>query len=338
MDKIKQALLLAAKGSAHADFSASDVQDAASNILAEMFEGRNLRHLNASDFQIIEEILDEVTPIQVEDIIGRFAEVRTFGYNDQVLFAVKNVGGTRVMQAVVPGARAGIYRARRLDNRHLEVTTHTETVAYKLSFEDLVTGRVTLGDFVALVTRGFVEIVYQRMITALRTAAALAPEANRYETHGATIELKALDRVLRTIGAYGRPTIFTFQSLAAELGNVATDNMMTYAPSRATQDLADIRNLGYVTTYKGTDVVVLPNFLVDNTNERWVFNEDQMFILPADEKPIKVAFHGGLYVQPGEFNHGGQEWNAHRTMGVAVLSNNAIGSFTVSDWEFTGVM
>lgn len=329
-------LTLAAQNKPSADFSVEEINQSAINALNKYFEGRSMRRLREEDFEIIEEVLEEVTPRAVEDIIGQFAEVRTFGRQEQVMFAVKNVGGRRVMNAIVPGARAGIYKAKRLDNRHLTVDTYVETVGYALSLEDILSGRVLISDYVRLVTQGFVEVVYQRMITALRTAAAAAPSANRAEKAGVEGNLSALDQVIRIVAAYGTPTIFAFETAASQLHNTG---MTEHSPSRATQDLVDIREYGHVIKYKGRNVVVLPNFLTDNSNSQWVFREDEMFILPANEKPIKVAFHGNLHIQPVNIPSGGVEYHAHREMGVAVLANNAIGSFIDTDQSGdTGLM
>lgn len=334
--ELKELLIKAARNESYDTFSAEDIQKAAQVALAEEFEGRSLRHLNPSDFAIIEEVITEITPLAVEDVIGRFAEVRTFGRNEQVLFTIKGIGGARVMRAIVPSAIGGIYESRRLDNKHMELDTHVEGVAYKLGFEDLITGRVTVADYAALVVQGFVEVVYQKMIGALRAAAAAAPAANRSESAGAAVELKALDDVIRVIAAYGTPTIFGFESALGELGNVATDSLKSYAPSRSTQDLNDIRDFGRVMKYRGRDVVSLPNFLTDNSNSKWVFDESEMFVLPANEKPIKVAFQGEAFIIPNNAPQGGIEFNTHRIMGVGVLFNNAIGSYKIKDWKYTG--
>ena len=295
-------------------------------------EDRRMRRLSVEDFEIIEEVLEELTPAAVEDVIGRFAEIRTFGRNDQIMFTVRNNGGARVMRAIVPGARAGIYQARRLDNKHLSITSQVETVGYALSLEDILTGRVTVREYVELVTRGFVEIVYQRTIAALRTAANDAPAANRDSANDIDALTTAVDKITRVIRAYGTPTIFAFESVAGELSNTLGGAFP--ANAYVGQDAQEIRDYGHVTKYKGTDVVVLPNFLTDNSNSNWIFREDQLFILPANEKPIKVAFAGNLHIQEVNIPSGGVEYHAHREMGVAVLANQAIGCVTVSNNDF----
>ena len=320
---LKQLLIAASKGNGYDSFSTGEVDKAVQAGLKEYLgvSERGMRRLRAEDFEIIEEVIEELTPKAVEDIIGQFAEVRTFGRQEQVMFNIKQVGGARVMRAIVPGARAGIYKARRIDQSHMQMDTQVETVGYALSLEDLLTGRVTIQDYVGLVTQGFVEVIYQRMIQALRTGAAAASgkvKAESIENETAAIGT-ALDGVLRYVSAYGTPTIFAFETAASQIANLpATQGFIT--------DQNDIRDYGYVTKYKGRSVVVLPNFLTDNSNEKWVFEEDMIFVLPANEKPVKVAFAGDLHVQEVAIPSGGVEFHAHREVGVGVLLANAIGS------------
>lgn len=331
-NELKKLLLAASAGGAYGEFSIGDIDSAVTNSLKDYLniDDKRMRRLSVEDYAIIEEVIEEVTPKAVEDVIGQFAEVRTFDRQEMPLFTVRNLGGARVMRAIVPGARAGIYQARRLDNQHLMVDTFVETVGYALSLEDILTGRVTMREYVDLITRGFVELVYQRMIQALRAAAADAPEGNQAEASNDAEALGAgLDKVLRVVAAYGIPTIFAFESVASELAN----NLGSGFPANGyvAQDAADIREYGRIMKYKGRSVVVLPNFLTDNSNTAWFFEEDMVFILPANEKPVKVAFHGNLWVEDNKIPSGGIEYFAHREMGVAIIANQAVGSVTITD-------
>ena len=332
---VKDLLIADARGRGYDNFSANEVENASVQALRDLLgveSERDMRRLSPQDFAIIEHVLEETTPNMVEDIIGQFAEIKTFARNEQVVFSIKNVGVQRVMQAIVPGARAGIYKARRLDNKQVHIATEVQTVGYSLSLEDLLTGRVTIKDYVDIVSRGFVESIYQRMIKALRTAASTAPAANRVEAATSAMEelRPALDKVLRIVGSYGTPTIFAFESVASEIMNFLPGGSF---PENAyvAADGQEVREFGHVTKYKGRNVVVLPNFLTDNSNSQWVFSEDELFILPANEKPIKVAFYGQLHIQEVAIPSGGVEFHAHREIGVGVVSNNAIGSIKVKD-------
>lgn len=329
-ETLKKMLLAAASGQGYQDFSIGEVDTAVQSALKEFLnisDERSMRRLSASDFGIIEEVIEITTPRAVEDIIGQFAEVRTFDRNEQVIFNIRNVGKARVMKAIVPGARAGIYRARRLDNAQMDMVTEVETVGYALSLEDLLTGRVTIKDYVQIVTQGFIEVIYQRMMDAFVTAAATAPEANR--ATATSIETpaeisKGLDKVLRIVSAYGTPTIFTFASIAGSIANILPGSFPDNA--YVGQDAVDIRSQGYVSVYKGRQVVVLPNFLTDNSNAKWLYAEDTIYVLPANEKPVKVAFAGDLYIQEVAIPSGGVEYHAHREVGVGLLTNHSVGS------------
>lgn len=338
-DVLKKMLIAAAAGNGYSEFSATEVNSAVQESLREYFDysERRMRRLSAADFELIEEVIEELTPQSVEDVIGQFADVRTFGRNEQVIFTVRNTGRDRVMRAIVPGARAGIYEARRLDNKHLHMNTQVETVGYALSLEDLMTGRVTIQEYVEIVTQGFVEVVYQRMIAALRQGALDAPAANRAEVAQDQPEalVAGMDKVIRVVSAYGTPTIFAFNSTASLINNhLPVNGFPTNAYSGL--DGADMREYGYVTKYKGVSVVVLPNFLTDNSNANWLFKEDEMFIMPANEKPVKVAFAGDLWVQEVAIPSGGVEFHAHREMGVGIIANNAIGSVKVTGLDSIG--
>lgn len=333
MDKItlKKMLIAAARGEGYSTFSVTDVDSAVQGALKEYLgvSDRGMRRLSANDFAIVEEVIEELTPRAIEDVIGQFAEVQTFDRNEQVIFNIRNVGRDRVMRAIVPGARAGIYKARRIDNKQMHMETQVETVGYALSLEDLLTGRVTIKDYVQIVTQGFVEVIYQRMIEALRAGAASAPAANKKEANGAAALAPALDGVIRVVGAYGTPTIFTFRGTSSLISNLPNTGMFP-SNAYAGQDMNDIREYGYVTVYKGTKVVVLPNFLTDNSNANWIFDENEIFVLPANEKPIKVALAGNLHVEENRIPSGGVEFFAHREVGVGVIANQSIGSIKLT--------
>jgi hypothetical protein len=102
---------------------------------------------------------------------------------------------------------------------------------------------------------------------------------------------------------------------------------VTLNPNVAAADLEDIRNHGRVSSYRGTPVIVLPNYFMDESNSQWMFNESQLFILAANDKPIKVAMHGELHIEENKQPAGGYEYSAHQIMGFAILFYNAIAIY-----------
>ena len=325
---LKQLLAVAARPSANINFS--DAQSAAKNALNEYFgiEDYNIREIKRNQgaiFAIIEEVLEEVIPAELESRVGQFAEIKSFGRDESVKFNIRTKGGNRVLRSIVKGARGGIYRAHRLDSAEMMVSTQVWTVGYQITLEELLSGRRTISELVDLIAKGFVELIYREVIEALRATKTLVPNAN-YGS-GNDINEAELRKIIRTVSAYGSPVIIAFQSEAEKLLNVA-GAVGVINPNIAAADLDEIRNNGRVSIYKGTPIIVLPNYFMDESNEDWMFEESDLFILPVDEKPVKVAMHGDMYTAEVAQPHGGMEFHAHMMMGIGVIFYNAIGIYS----------
>jgi hypothetical protein len=128
----------------------------------------------------------------------------------------------------------------------------------------------------------------------------------------------AIDAVMPYVKQYGIPTIF---------GSYAAVNGL-YNPLASTghpnsQDSMDIRNYGYVQMYKGVRVVELPNYLVDNSNNEWFYDQSYVFVIPSGIKPVKIALKGELQIQRNAHAVGSEKWEAHKLIGVGLaMANN----------------
>ena len=88
-------------------------------------------------------------------------------------------------------------------------------------------------------------------------------------------------------------------------------------------DSADRRNYGFVQVYKGSRIVELPNYLVDNGNDEWFYDPAYVFVLPSGAKPVKVALKGDLTLIRNTQAVGSEKWEAHKLIGVGVaMANN----------------
>ena len=122
-----------------------------------------------------------------------------------------------------------------------------------------------------------------------------------------------------------------FRSVVAKINNGAGwDNV----PNISAKDADEIRSKGFVTVYHGVPVVELPNYLIDETNSEFVFNEGDLFILPVNAKPVKVAMKGDLTIIETPHASGSVEQNAHRLMGVGLYLANNVCIYT--DTSVTG--
>ena len=324
--ELKTILLAAARPQVNINFS--DAQSAAKNALNEYLNttGVSVRDLRpgSGTFAIIEEILDETVPQAVEDRTQSFAEIRSFARNDQIKFEIRTsyASRRRMYKALKKGARGGVYKAYRLDGYSLTMTTEVHTVGYFMTLEELLLGTRTVAELINTIADAFTEKVFVEVMEALQAAAAAAPSVNRTTTAAASFSASGLDAIIRIISAYGNPVIMGFRKELGLLNNALGSDY-------SLADYDDIRSQGYVGIYKGTPLVELPNYLITHAGATasFLFQEGTIYIMPADERPVKVAFQGESYTTEFMDPQGGREWQNHRMMGVAVLFNKAIGSY-----------
>ena len=316
-------LKAAFEGKAVANFSTEDTNTAAVKGIMEACglnensTARELREKEAMAFALIEEAIDEVLPKKLENVLGRFAEVKTFGRDDEVVFNIEKIGKNRAKLTISKGARGGIYRAAKLDSKHFSLGTEVYTVAVYTTLEDIILGRSSLGELYANVLEGMEEIVYKEVFNALATSAPAVGGHNK-KTNTAPADLaKTIDAVAPIVKQYGVPTIFGSYSALQNLDNKIATSVYPEA------DKDDVRNYGFVQIYKGMRVVELPNYLVDNGNTEWFYDDNYVFVIPSDAKPVKVALRGDLYIQRNTAAVGSEKWEAHKMMGVGVaMANN----------------
>lgn len=315
-------------------FSQEDANQAVINGILDTYDLRNasareIRARQPEIFALIEEVVEELLPKAVEDIVGGFAEIKTFARDAEVVFEVKNWGKGRARRGIVEGARGGIYKARRLDGKMFQVPVKAETAGVFVTLEDILLGTYTLGDLMANIRDGFVERIYIKAVQALREAKTLAPAANIASGNG--VDKNALDKLVNIAKQYGNAVIMGFRGAVAKIDNGAG---WTNVPNIALGDADDIRNHGVVTIYHGVPVVELPNYLADENNAEWIFKEGDLFVIPGEAKPVKVAFKGDLVIRETEHPTGSVEQNAHRLLGVGLVLANAVCIYT--DTTITG--
>lgn len=307
----------------------SDVQSATRNAIIEHF---NLGNLTPREIKmnrelimaLIEESIDEVLPAKLETRVGDFAEVKDFARDAEVIFKISNKGKRRAYLTIKKGQRGGMYQAARLDDIQMDLPTWTETVGVFVTLEEILLGRYSLVELMNNILDGFVERLYVQVIEALQAAATLAPDANIGA--GSGIDQSQLDGVIRVIASYGSPVIMGFHTVISKITNALAYG--SYSPNILGSDLEEIKNKGYVGMYKGTPIVRLPNYIInENTNADWMLDESYLFVLPAGVKPVKVALKGDLHIQEVTHPTGSMEQNAHKMLGVGILMYNNIGIY-----------
>lgn len=316
------------------NFSAEDVNTAAINAikkelnLADNASIRDIRAVENEAFALIEEAADAILHKKLEAVLGQFAEVKTFPRDAEVVFNIEKVGKNRAKLTISKGARGGIYRAARLDNKYFGLSTGVQTVAVYCTLEELLLGSVSLGELFANIQEGFEEIIYKEVFEALATGTPVAGYPRIKSDESSVVSTTkdglgaSLDKVLPYVKQYGIPTIFGSAAALDLLANTGD----AYHPEL--EDSRDRRQIGIIRIYKGVRVVELPNYLVNNT---WAYDPRYVFVMPSDVKPVKVALKGEMYIQKNVQAVGSEKWEAHKLVGVGVAMANSFAVITVTD-------
>lgn len=340
MNKELKTLLCAAfENKPSANFSAEDVNSAAVNALAKELnlpENPTIRDIRACEnaaFALIEESVDEILPRKLEQVLGEFAEVRSFPRDAEVIFNIEKIGKNRAKLTISKGARAGIYRAARLDSKYFSPSTDVFTVGLFVTLEEIILGTMTLGELYNNILEGFEEIVYKEVFNALASGAPVAGYPRIDGGNSANVSTTkaalggALDKVLPYVKQYGIPSIFGSYAALSDLENPGSSSHPELL------DSADRREIGIIRIYKGVRIVELPNYLVDNGNKNWFYDPKFVFVLPSGAKPVKVALKGEMYIQKNTQAVGSEKWEASKIFGVGLAMANNFAVITVTDAE-----
>ena len=102
MEKTLKVLLMSAlQGIPTTEFSADNVNEAAVKAIMEACgldensDPRAYRQVETKAFALIEEAVDEILPKKLENVLGGFAEVRTFPRDAEVVFDIEKIGKNR---------------------------------------------------------------------------------------------------------------------------------------------------------------------------------------------------------------------------------------------------
>ena len=285
------------------------------NELAPNFrEYRNNKNLI---FELIEVGIDEILPAKVLQNYGQFADVKTYAQGDKPMFNIRISEASRARAKknfVTRVGLAGRYEVFKLDGISYEIPTSAWGGAAQIGFEEFLDGRIQMSDVYDIVLEGMDEAVYREIAKALAAAVDNVPAVNK-TTQTEFVEAQ-MDKLVQIADAYGKSTIYcTFEFAATMLPAEA------WASDAMKQERWDI---GYFTSYKGHNVIILPQSFEDTTNTTKVMDPSIAYIIPTGaEKPVKVAFEGETAVREVESNEDwSREIQTYRKFGAGVVLVN----------------
>lgn len=267
-------------------------------------------------YTLLEVGLTEVLPAKVMQTYGQFADVRTFAQGDKPVYKVRisEASKRRAKQFVTRVGLAGRYEVFKLDGYELTVPTAAFGGASRIEWEELLDGRMTMNDYYSLVLEGMDEAIYKEIAKALVAMVTNIKATNK--TVQTTFNETAMDQLLMTADAYGKSTIYCTFEFASTM---IPANSTSWSDGMKEQ----IWNNGYFTTYKGHQVIILPQSFEDESNSKKVLDPSYCWIIPTGtEKPVKVAFEGSAQVKSFDNRDWSTELQTYQKLGVATYINN----------------
>lgn len=276
-------------------------------------------------FRLIEQTIDEVLPARVEAQYAQFAEVRNVANGDKAVFRMRitEAARKRAKTFVTRVGLAGRYEVFMLDGKSLTVETSAIGGAARIGFEEMLDGRIQFSELTSLVMEGMDEFIYREIAKALAAVVATLPRHNRAEVAG--FDEATMDELLAIADTYGKASIyctFEFASKMLPQTNWVSDDMK----NRLWAD-------GWLGDYKGHNVIILPQSMVDETNQEKVIDPAQAYIMPVgQDKPVKIVFEGPTAVRTVEDNDDwSTDFQTYKKFGIATFFTNFIFSYRNTD-------
>ena len=330
--ELKELALHAARGTAPAEYTASNVDEALRGELAQMCSSINNFMRNRYDiYDIIIETADEVVPAKVIDVMGAFAEIKSVPQGTKAVFKRGMVGRNRAKKFLTQVGLSGLYETFRLDNETFELGAHAIGGAAAIDFERFLDGAENMADLMDIITEGLTDAAFGEVQKALIAAAEAVgrPAANKVSTD--KFDGEKMFKLVTTVKAYGgNAVIFAAPEFIGAMGaDAIVPAIAGVAQGVYHQDDIDaIHKTGYIKIFRGTPVVEIPQSFVDESNVKTWINPQFAYVLPAGkEKVVKVVFEGNTQVRDLNNADGSMEIHTYKKMGAAILTHHNWGIY-----------
>lgn len=322
LNELRDIALHAAKGTAPANFTVDNVNEAFVDGLKEFAGSYNQFMKNRYDlYDIIIESIDQILPKNVEDAFGAFAEVKRVAQGEKAMFKRK-LGRQRAKKFLTQVGLSGVYETFRLDSDTFEVGAHAVGGGATIDFERMLDGEESLAEVVGIVTEGLENAVFVEIQKALVAALDVMPSTNKYSGAWSAAEMVKLLNVVR---AYGSPVIFACPEFIADMGPdaiipaIASAAQGIYSP----KDIEAVHDYGFINMFRGAPIVQIPQSFVDENNKETYANPRLAYIFPAgQEKVVKVVLEGQTQIRDHENKDNSMEVFAWKKMGCAILTHH----------------
>lgn len=344
MDKsaIKELYVHSFKGTSPdvTQYSAKDVKETLKEEIHAIAHDLNSYRRNRLDlFEILQEAYDEIIPEYVGNFVGTFAEIKTVENGKKASFIVKR-GRRRAKTFITEVGLSGAYESFRLDVDTFEVSAKAIGGAAYIDFERYLTGDEDITESTNLLLEGLEEAIYREIQKALIATVLNSdmPAANKIVTDTFDAEsMMKLCTIAKNYGS-GNAVIFATPEFVYKMGpdaigmpiygaaapRPALPNDAGYAtPIYSPRDISDIAATGYITVFRGTPIIQIPQSFTDENNDTYQIPPSIAYVFPTgSNKIVKVVFEGPTQVDDWKHRDRSFEVEVYKKIGVAILSTN----------------
>lgn len=298
--------------STKAEYTAEQRKETMQEVLAEL--GKNYRDNKSKIFQIIEATLDEVLPEKTNEFI-MFAEVKNFKFNQTMRFKVSS----KTVKAYSV-ALGGTVRRTRMDSRYVTITAENIQAKVYEEMLNIKAGNVDFQELIDACVEAITDEINQRIYQTVMGTYQNLPTPNKHE--GAGIDESELLRLTQVVDSYGKAVIYGTKRGLASLTSCLDKQLASEA------DKMDLRDRGYLGTFRGTPVYEIKNPVADESNESFLYDDSYLFIIPqGKEAYVKVGFEGDAFVKDRENADWTVDFDIAKRVGIAVLVTNHIAIY-----------
>lgn len=233
-------------------------------------------------FQILQETISPIINDRLEEVMGRFAEVRNIGWGDSLVFDIENPELFEV--SVIADGTANL-RAQRIDNGKMTVDVSTYGIKIYDEFYRFLAGRTDWGTLVAKVAKSYEKRIAESVNATIYGSYNSIDAAFKYS--GTYSEAELL-RVLQAVEAlYGSAMVVGTKAALAKIQPVYVGD--------ATKD--QYNAIGHVGIFRGYDTVSLTQSFKPNSTEFNLSNTDLLILPSSSEKLVKIVTEGNAIVE-----------------------------------------
>ena len=316
-----------------ANFSKNDVKEALSAEIHKLASDYRTFQRNKNDlFEIMEQAYDEILPDYVEDIMGSFADIQIVADGQKAIYKVKR-GRQRAKQFITQVGLSGVYESFRLDSDTFELGGEAIGGAAYIDYERYICGDEDIAESTDILLEGIQEAIMGKVQRALIAAANAEDRPAKNSYVGAGFDAQAMADLCAVARSYGggAATIFACPEFIAAMGPdaigksifIGTPGYAGATPKYSPKDIDDIARTGYITSFRGTPIVQMPQSYTDETNTTTQINPGFAYIFPAGkEKIVKVVLEGPTRIDEFRGRDRSFEIEAYKKVGVAILTHH----------------